>query len=77
MPRARATTMAEVMVEGDLLGHDTHGLDQLAGYLEQIRDGLMATSGEPEVVADLGSALTWDGHRLPGHARERRGTTMR
>jgi Malate/L-lactate dehydrogenases len=66
MPRARATTMAEVMVEGDLLGHDTHGLDQLAGYLEQIRDGLMATSGEPEVVADLGSALTWDGHRLPG-----------
>ena len=66
MPRARAATMAEVMVEGDLLGHDTHGLDQLAGYLEQIRDGLMATSGEPEVVADLGSALTWDGHRLPG-----------
>ena len=67
MPRDRSRTMADVMVEADLLGHDTHGLDQLAGYLEQIRDGLLATSGEPEVVADLGSALTWDGHRLPGH----------
>jgi L-lactate dehydrogenase len=59
--------MAEVMVEGDLLGHDTHGLDQLAGYLEQIRDGLLATSGDPAVVRDLGSCLTWDGRRLPGH----------
>ncbi len=67
MPRDRARTMADVMVEGDLLGHDTHGLDQLPGYLEQIRDGLMATSGDPRVVNDLGSALTWDGGRLPGH----------
>jgi len=67
LPRDRARTMAEVMVEGDLLGHDTHGLDQLAGYLEQIRDGRMETTGDPEVVADLGSALTWDGRRLPGH----------
>jgi L-lactate dehydrogenase len=67
MPRDRARTVADVMVEGDLLGHDTHGLDQLAGYLEQIRDGLLATSGDPEVLADLGSCLTWDGHRLPGH----------
>jgi LDH2 family malate/lactate/ureidoglycolate dehydrogenase len=67
MPRDRSRTMADVMVEGDLLGHDTHGLDQLAGYLEQIRDGLLATTGEPEVIADFGSAMTWDGHRLPGH----------
>lgn len=67
MRRDRARTMADVMVEADLLGHDTHGLDQLAGYLEQIRDGLLSTSGEPEVLADIGAALTWDGHRLPGH----------
>ena len=56
MPRDRARTMADVMVEGDLLGHDTHGLDQLAGYLEQIREGRLATSGDPEVVADFGAA---------------------
>jgi L-lactate dehydrogenase len=67
MPRDRARVMADVMVEGDLLGHDTHGLDQLAGYLVQIEEGRLATSGEPEVIADLGACLTWDGHRLPGH----------
>ncbi|HET9468918.1 MAG TPA: Ldh family oxidoreductase [Vicinamibacterales bacterium] len=67
LARDRARTMADVIVEADLLGHDTHGLDQLAGYLVQIDDGLLATSGEPTVVSDLGAALTWDGHRLPGH----------
>ena len=67
LPRDRARTMADVIVEGDLLGHDTHGLDQLAGYLVQIEEGLLATTGDPTVVSDLGATLTWDGHRLPGH----------
>jgi LDH2 family malate/lactate/ureidoglycolate dehydrogenase len=67
LARDRARTVADVLVEGDLLGHDTHGLDQLAGYLQQINDGLLATSGDPIVVADLGACLTWDGRRLPGH----------
>jgi L-lactate dehydrogenase len=63
----RARPVAEVLVEADLLGHDTHGLDQLAGYLDQIAEGRLATTGDPAVVADLGHALTWDGGRLPGH----------
>jgi LDH2 family malate/lactate/ureidoglycolate dehydrogenase len=66
-PRARARTVGEVLVEADLLGHDTHGLDQLAGYLQQIEDGRLATAGDPQVIADLGAVLTWDGRRLPGH----------
>lgn len=67
MARDRARVVADVIVEGDLLGHDTHGLDQLAGYLAQIEEGRLAISGEPRVVADLGACLTWDGRRLPGH----------
>ena len=67
MARDRARVVAGVIVEGDLLGHDTHGLDQLAGYLTQIEEGRLATSGDPHVVADLGACLTWDGRRLPGH----------
>ena len=64
--RDRARTVADVLVEADLLGHDTHGLDQLATYLSQLEAGLMARSGEPELVSDLGAAITWDGRRLPG-----------
>jgi LDH2 family malate/lactate/ureidoglycolate dehydrogenase len=28
--------VAEVLVEADLLGHDTHGLDMLARYLDEL-----------------------------------------
>jgi LDH2 family malate/lactate/ureidoglycolate dehydrogenase len=66
LARDRALIVAEVLVEGDLLGHDTHGLDQLAGYLREIEEGRMALSGDPITVSDLGAALTWDGQRLPG-----------
>jgi L-lactate dehydrogenase len=62
----RARAVAEILVEGDLLGHTTHGLDMLAAYLQEIEHGSMAKAGEPEVVTDVGAALTWDGHKLPG-----------
>ena len=62
----RAQAVAEVLVEADLLGHDTHGLDMLARYLDELAAGRMAREGEPETLRDSGSALTWDGRRLPG-----------
>ena len=62
--KARAT--AEVLVEGDLLGHTTHGLALLAAYLGDVETGQMRPTGEPEVIADFPAAVTWDGNRLPG-----------
>lgn len=62
----RAATVAGILVEGDLLGHDTHGLAQLPGYLGALIAGTMATAGDPSTVADRGAAILWDGHRLPG-----------
>ncbi|HRO61634.1 MAG TPA: Ldh family oxidoreductase, partial [Burkholderiaceae bacterium] len=32
----KARDVAEVLVEGDLLGHDTHGLGLLPGYLGEL-----------------------------------------
>ncbi len=62
----RARDVAEVLLEGDLLGHTTHGFTLLPAYLKSLGDGLMEKSGEPIVIADHGSALTWDGRYLPG-----------
>jgi LDH2 family malate/lactate/ureidoglycolate dehydrogenase len=62
----RAEVVAEVLVEGDLMGHDTHGLAQLPGYLGALVNGSMTAAGEPEVVSDRGAAVLWDGRRLPG-----------
>ncbi|TAL85626.1 MAG: Ldh family oxidoreductase [Candidimonas sp.] len=66
MADAPAQAVADTLVEGDLLGHDTHGLALLAPYLQEIHKGSMAKSGQPEVISDRGAALCWDGHRLPG-----------
>jgi LDH2 family malate/lactate/ureidoglycolate dehydrogenase len=62
--KARAT--AEVLVEGDLLGHNTHGLALLAAYLGDLAQGKMTATGQPDVVADFPAAVTWNGNRLPG-----------
>jgi LDH2 family malate/lactate/ureidoglycolate dehydrogenase len=62
----KATTVAEVLLEGDLLGHSTHGLALAAPYLRALEDGGMTRDGEPAVVSDHGGALCWDGRRLPG-----------
>ncbi len=62
----RARVVAEVLLEGDLLGHTTHGLDLLPRYLGELQAGRMARAGEPETLSDRGCALTWDGKRLPG-----------
>ncbi len=62
----KAGSLAEFLVEGDLLGHTTHGLSLAARYLRQIADGGMAVSGEPEVISDRGACVCWDGGRLPG-----------
>lgn len=66
MDAALATAVAETLVEGDLLGHDTHGLALLAPYVKQIQGGAMALSGSADVVSDRGASLLWDGRRLPG-----------
>jgi L-lactate dehydrogenase len=62
----RARDVAEVLAEGDLLGHTTHGLALLPRYLDALEKNLMEKTGEPAVVADRGCALTWDGRYLPG-----------
>ena len=55
-----------MLLEGDLLGHTTHGLALAAPYLEALADGSMRAQGAPTVVSERGGALCWDGHRLPG-----------
>ena len=61
-----AGDVASVLVDGDLLGHTTHGLALLAPYLGEIERGTMARDGSVSVVNRRAAAETWDGHRLPG-----------
>jgi L-lactate dehydrogenase len=62
----KSKVVARILVEGDLLGHTTHGLQLLAPYLNDLEKGGMTKSGAPRVIADFPAAVTWDGMRLPG-----------
>jgi LDH2 family malate/lactate/ureidoglycolate dehydrogenase len=62
----KPAVVARLLVMADAMGHDTHGLAQLPDYLEEIANGLMRKTGEPEIVHDRRAVAVWDGHRLPG-----------
>lgn len=62
----KAAAVADILVEADLLGHDTHGLQLLPSYLKALQAGSMERVGQPKVLRDKPAALTWDGRRLPG-----------
>jgi L-lactate dehydrogenase len=62
----RAAIVGDVLLEADLLGHDTHGLALLAPYVGELLAGRMACQGEPSVISDRGAAIAWNGMRLPG-----------
>ena len=61
-----AQVVAETLVEGDLLGHDTHGLGLLASYIKEIESSGMKKAGSPRVISDKPGVILWDGQRLPG-----------
>ncbi len=66
LPSRRAQVCAEVLVEGDLLGHTTHGLALLETYVVELTSGGMTVDGDPVVISDRGATIAWDGRRLPG-----------
>jgi len=66
MDAAFARDVATVLVEGDLLCHDTHGLALLAPYLAELERGSMRASGNYRVVEERAATALWDGERLPG-----------
>ncbi|UUX51113.1 Ldh family oxidoreductase [Nisaea acidiphila] len=66
LDEAKAGTIGPLLVEADLMGHTTHGLQLCAPYLKALDDGTMEKEGGPQVLSDRGAVVTWDGRRLPG-----------
>lgn len=62
----KALVVGQVLLDADLMGHDTHGIALLDSYLDALATGRMRGSGDVIVVKDRGSCITWDGQRLPG-----------
>jgi LDH2 family malate/lactate/ureidoglycolate dehydrogenase len=66
MDADKPRTVAEILVEADLMGHDTHGVHLASEYLEELEDGHMRATGEPQVLSDHKAVQVWNGRRLSG-----------
>jgi LDH2 family malate/lactate/ureidoglycolate dehydrogenase len=64
--REPAAAVATGLLQADLYGHRTHGLQLLGDYVEAIEEGGMTRDGAPQVVNSHGAVETWDARRLPG-----------
>lgn len=53
-------TVAERLVNGNLVGHDSHGVIRLCQYVDQLRDGTIKTGVALEPVADFGAISIFD-----------------
>jgi len=66
MEQDKACIVADILVEGDLIGHETHGVSLIPWYLDALASGELCGSGSHDIVADRGPCFTWNGRHLPG-----------
>lgn len=55
-----ARITADVLVEADLRGIDSHGVARMGRYVNGIRDGMMIPRPHERVLSDLPAAGAWD-----------------
>lgn len=61
-----AKSLAEVLVEGDLRGHYSHGLNRMDMYVKDIQTEICAKDGEPVVEKETVATALVDGRNLLG-----------
>jgi LDH2 family malate/lactate/ureidoglycolate dehydrogenase len=60
VPRDQAETIAEIVVEADLRGVESHGLLRLPAYIHRVQAGLMTAVTELKTVRERGATVLLD-----------------
>ena len=76
LPAEDSGTLAQLMVEADLRGSDTHGVIRLPLYVRRIRAGGVNANPNIRVVSDRPSAALLDGDNGMGHLVMRRAAEL-
>ena len=71
-PRHIADTVAEILVNANLAGHDSHGVLRIPAYLRAISAGKLSPAAEPKVVTERPNRLLIDGQQGFGHYAARK-----
>ena len=61
LPETDAESVAEVLVEADLRGVESHGTTRVAGYVSMLRSGLLNPAPKVTVLKDVPSLAMLDG----------------
>lgn len=67
VPQSDAKTVADLMVQADLLGYDTHGSFRLRQYVNRLRDGGIKPDAIIKTVAEKPATAVIDGDNGLGH----------
>ena len=67
-----ADVVAEVLVNANLTGHDSHGVLRVPHYLSDISKGIINPAAEPKVVKETGNTIFFDGQWGFGHYTARK-----
>jgi L-2-hydroxycarboxylate dehydrogenase (NAD+) len=67
LPKTDAQTLADLMVEADLRGSDTHGVIRLPLYVRRLRAGGINPNPNIRVISDRASVALIDGDNAMGH----------
>src|SRR3954452_12300087 len=65
-PPHKAAVAAQCLVASNLRGVDSHGIQLLPFYIDQILAGEMLPAGDGEVISESGSCLLFDGQNALG-----------
>ncbi len=76
LPAEDAQTLADLMVEADLRGSDTHGVIRLPLYVRRIRAGGVNPKPDIRIVSDRPAAALIDGDNGMGHLVMRRAAEL-
>lgn len=77
VPEADAAIVADVLLESDRRGIDSHGIGRLKPiYIDRIRDGVLDPVTHLEIVRDGRTTALIDGHNGMGHVVARKAMAM-
>lgn len=72
VPEADAATVAEVLVEADLRGVESHGTTRIAGYVSMMKLGLLNPKPSVQLLRETPSTAMFEGDRAFGIVVARR-----
>ncbi len=66
LPEDQARMVADHLVDANLVGHDSHGIIRIPGYVRQLQAGTIRPVGQPKIVRETPTSLVMDADRGVG-----------